>query len=74
MSVSVRDLGCIHNPASEESTTVCEWCKSIINFQPKKGWEVFLSPHEHEEAIAQFGGSSLPTRQRWDRLFSSPVV
>ena len=74
MSASVRDHDCIHNPASEETTTVCEWCNAIINFQPKKGWEVFLSPHEHEEAIAQFGGPSLPTRQRWGRLFSSPVV
>jgi len=74
MSASVRDLGCKHNPASEETTTVCEWCESITNFQPKKGWEAFLSPHEHEEAIAQFGGPSLPTRQRWDRLFSSPAA
>lgn len=71
MTTSVSDLPCVHNPASEESVTVCEWCRTIVDFQPNKGWDVFLSPHEHEHAIAQFGGPSLPSRQRWNRLLFS---
>ena len=71
MTTNVCDHPCAHNPASEESSIVCDWCNAMINFQPNKNWEVYLSPREHEHAIAQFGGPSLPSRQRWNRLLFS---
>ncbi len=68
MKTSVCDIKCIHNPRSEENNETCDWCKSIINYQPREGWNVFLTPDDHERAIAQFGGPHLSSRQRWQRL------
>ena len=71
MQQSVRDIACIHNEATEEAETTCEWCRSIINYEPNKGWNVHLTASEHERAIALFGGSSLTSRQRWRNLQSN---
>ena len=68
MKASVCDIECVHNPLSKETTKECDWCKSIINYQPKEGWNVFLTPEDHERAIAQFGGPQITSKNRWHRL------
>ena len=42
MALSVREIKCAHNSASEETEHVCDWCQSIIDFQPQKGWNLSL--------------------------------
>ncbi|MBR67929.1 MAG: hypothetical protein CMA86_00250 [Euryarchaeota archaeon] len=68
MEPSVRNVACLHNDASDETEKVCEWCRSIINYQPNKGWNIHLLPSEHEQTIALFGGPKIPSQQRWRNL------
>ena len=68
MTSSVREIKCVHNPASDETHHVCDWCQSIVDFQPRKGWDVTLKPDEHERALALFGGSSGSSKRKWQML------
>ena len=68
MSSSVRDTLCKHNPASAETNRVCDWCQSIIDFQPRKGWQVHLPPEQHERAITLIGNPSAPSARKWNTL------
>ena len=74
MTASVRDIVCTHNPQSEETHHVCDWCNSMLHYTPNRGWESFLSPLEHEYAIAQFGGPGHQSAQRWTNLLRADVV
>ena len=74
MTASVRDIVCLHNPQSEEEHHVCDWCNAMIHYTPNRGWESFLAPHEHEHAIAQFGGPGHQSSKRWKNLLRSEVV
>jgi hypothetical protein len=71
MTLSVRDLACKYNHLSEEEESVCAWCSSMLNYQPREGWNVFLTNEDHERAIEHFGGPHLPSRQRWQHLLRS---
>jgi hypothetical protein len=71
MTTKVTEVRCIHNEASEETVAACSWCQSIINYQPKKGWNVHLTPLEHEQAIVAFGGPGHSTKRRWATLLSA---
>ena len=64
----VDPLPCVHNRASNEGVKVCELCRSMLDYRPREGWHVPLSDEEHEEAIALFGGSTLPSSRRWKHL------
>ena len=68
MTLAVNDLACIHNPASEEDTVACAWCMTMLNHRPRDGWNVFLTPEDHERAIDLFGGPHRTSRQRWQQL------
>ena len=68
MALSVREIKCAHNSASEETEHVCDWCQSIIDFQPQKGWNVSLSPEEHERAMTLFGGPDGTSKRKWQTL------
>ncbi len=68
MSSSVRDTLCKHNPASDETEHVCDWCQSIIDFQPRKGWQVHLPPEQHERAITLIGDPSATSARKWNTL------
>ncbi len=68
MPSSVRDTLCKHNPASNETDHVCDWCQSIIDFQPRKGWQVHLSPEQHERALSMIGDSSFTSQRKWSTL------
>ena len=37
MTKSVRDTLCVHNAASPDTDHVCDWCQSMIDFQPQRG-------------------------------------
>lgn len=74
MTASVRDIVCTHNPQSEETHHVCDWCNSMLHYTPNRGWESFLSPLEHEYAIAQFGGPGHQSAKRWTNLLRADVV
>lgn len=65
---SVCDIACAQNPLSSETEHLCSWCEAIVNYQPRDGWNVHLTPEEHEHAIAQFGGPNLHSRKRWEYL------
>ena len=68
MTSSVREIKCVHNPASGETNHVCDWCQSIVDFQPRKGWDVTLRPDEHERAMTLFGGSNGSSKRKWQML------
>ena len=68
MTSSVRDTLCKHNPASSETDHVCDWCQSIIDFQPRKGWQVHLPPEQHERAITLIGDPSATSARKWNML------
>ena len=46
----------------------------MIHYTPNRGWESFLSPLEHEYAIAQFGGPGHQSAKRWTNLLRADVV
>ena len=46
----------------------------MLHYTPNRGWESFLSPLEHEYAIAQFGGPGHQSAQRWTNLLRADVV
>ena len=46
----------------------------MIHYTPNRGWESFLSPHEHEYAIAQFGGPGHQSATRWTNLLRADVT
>ena len=65
---SVRELCCKHNPASDEEHAVCDLCQSMIDYQPRTGFQVHLRPEEHERAIDLFGGPGGTSKRRWNAL------
>ena len=46
----------------------------MLHYTPNRGWESFLSPLEHEYAIAQFGGPGHQSAKRWTNLLRADVV
>ena len=68
MSSSVRDTLCKHNSASEETEHVCDWCQSIIDFQPRKGWQIQLPAEQHERAISLIGNPGSTSARKWNTL------
>ncbi len=65
------NVDCKFNLDSNEVDTVCDWCQSMIDFNPKTGWSIPLNTIEHERAIALFGGPTVTASARWKRLASS---
>jgi hypothetical protein len=68
MVTSVRDTLCKHNSASGETEHVCEWCQSIIDFQPRKGWHIRLPAEQHERAISLIGDPGSTSARKWNTL------
>lgn len=71
MSSHSSYIDCKYNLASNEAEIVCDWCQSMIDFNPREGWSVPLTPTEHERSIALFGGPSVHASGRWKRLAAS---
>ena len=65
---SVREVDCKHNPESPDTETVCSLCQSIIDYQPRSGFQPYLRIEEHERAMALFGGPGGASRRRWATL------
>ena len=68
MTTSARDTLCVHNAANSTTDHVCDWCQSIIDFQPRRGWNAPLHPEEHERAMALFGGPTGASQRKWKAL------
>ena len=68
MTTSVRETLCVHNAASPDTDHVCDWCQSIIDFQPQRGWNAPLHPEEHERAMGLFGGPTGTSARKWNTL------
>ncbi|MBT5661446.1 MAG: hypothetical protein HOI79_05180, partial [Euryarchaeota archaeon] len=47
MSSHSSYIDCKYNLASNEAEIVCDWCQSMIDFNPREGWSVPLTPTEH---------------------------
>ena len=71
MSLHSSYIDCKYNLASNEAEIVCDWCQSMIDFNPREGWSVPLTPTDHERAIALCGGPSVHASGRWKRLAHS---
>ncbi len=71
MSTSVRETPCVYNPASDEGYHACEWCQSMIDFEPRKGWNIQIHPEEHERAMALFGGPGGSSKKKWKTLMNN---
>ena len=71
MSSHSSYIDCKYNLDSNEAEIVCDWCQSMIDFNPREGWSVPLTPTDHERAIALFGGPSVHASGRWKRLAHS---
>ncbi|HJM54642.1 MAG TPA: hypothetical protein QGI72_00180, partial [Poseidonia sp.] len=59
MEAHSSNVECKYNVASNEADIICDWCQSMIDYNPQKGWYVPLTPSEHERAIALFGGPTV---------------
>ncbi|MAF93359.1 hypothetical protein CMO85_01690, partial [Candidatus Woesearchaeota archaeon] len=68
---SVREINCKHNSKSDEQDGVCPLCNSIIDHQPRGGFQPHLQPEEHERAMALFGGPKGTSKRRWKTLSSN---
>ena len=71
MEAHSSNVECKYNVASNEADIICDWCQSMIDYNPQKGWYVPLTPSEHERAIALFGGPTVHSSGRWKRLANS---
>ena len=71
MTTSVRETLCVHNAASPDTDHVCDWCQSMIDFQPQRGWNAPLHPEEHERAMALFGGPNGTSSRKWNALLAN---